>query len=59
MLTKQAIEEFQQLYRKHYGRDISFDAAADQAARLLRLYELTFRGDVPPPEPRRKNEARQ
>ena len=48
MLTKQAIEEFQGIYFKTYGKELSFDEATAQAHQLIRFckfalgYPLTF-----------------
>ena len=49
MLSKQAIEEFQDIYLKTYGRELSFDDGAEQAHQLIRFfkfalgYPLTFK----------------
>ena len=40
MLSKQAIEEFQGIYLKTYGKELSFDEAALQASQMIRLYKV-------------------
>ena len=42
MLSKQAIEEFQNIYLKTYGRDISYEEAAKLAAQVLRLHKAVL-----------------
>jgi len=42
MLTKQAIEEFQGIYFKTYGKELSFDDAAEQALRLIRFCKFAL-----------------
>lgn len=42
MLSKRAIEEFQEIYFKTFGKRLSFDDAADQALRLLRFYKFVL-----------------
>lgn len=42
MLTKQAIEEFQEIYFQTYGKEISFAEAAEQALRLLRFCKFAL-----------------
>jgi len=39
MLSKIAIEEFRTIYRKEYGREISYSEAMRQANNLIRLYK--------------------
>ena len=43
MLSKQAIEEFQGIYLKTYGRELSFDDAAEQAHQLIRFFKFALR----------------
>lgn len=52
MLSKEAIEEFQAIYLKTYGKEISFSEAEVQAAKLLRLYKIVFRAPASPQETR-------
>lgn len=42
-LTDEHIAEFQMLYRKHFGIDISKDEALEKGLRLIRLMELVSR----------------
>ena len=42
MLSKQAIEEFQEIYLKTYGRKLSFDEAAEQAHQFLRFFKFVI-----------------
>jgi len=44
MLSKQAIEEFCEIYSQTYGRDLSYEEAAEQASHLLRLYKAMVGG---------------
>lgn len=39
MLSKQAIEEFTDIYLKEFGLELSFKEASEQALNLLRLYK--------------------
>lgn len=43
MLSRQAIEEFQSLYRQKFGRELSLQDATEQATNLLRLYKSIFK----------------
>ena len=42
-LADENIAEFQMLYRKHFGKDISKDEALEKGLRLIRLMELVSR----------------
>lgn len=42
MLSKQAIVEFQHLYKKEFGLELSFEEAAEQANNLLQLYKIVL-----------------
>lgn len=42
-LADEHIVEFQMLYRKHFGKDISEDEALKKGLRLVRLFELVSR----------------
>ena len=42
VLSKQAIEEFQEIYFKKYGLKLTFEEAAEQAAQVLRLYKAVL-----------------
>jgi len=43
MLSKQAIEEFQTIYIKTYGQDISLKEAESKGLALLRLYKAVLK----------------
>jgi hypothetical protein len=45
-LTDEHIAEFQMLYRKHFGKDISKDEALEKGVRLVRLMEIISRAIV-------------
>lgn len=42
-LTDENITEFQMLYQKHFGKDISKEDAYEQGIKLLRLMSLMYR----------------
>ena len=42
MLTKQAVEEFQEIYSRRYGVSLSETEAADMADTLLNLYRAVY-----------------
>lgn len=42
-LKDEHILEFQVLYKKHFGKDISKEDAYEQGIKLLRLVSLTYR----------------
>lgn len=42
-LTDEHIAEFQMLYRKNFGKDISKEEALEKGLRLVRLMELVSR----------------
>lgn len=44
MLSKQAIEEFQEIYLKTYGKEIPFSEAEVQAEQFLRLFRFVAVG---------------
>ena len=44
MLSRQAIEEFQAIYLKTYGKEISYSEAEVQAEQFLRLFKLVAVG---------------
>ncbi|MEX0924425.1 MAG: hypothetical protein WDZ82_00575 [Candidatus Paceibacterota bacterium] len=45
-LTDEHIIEFQALYRKHFGKDISKAEALDKGSRLIRLIEITSKHEA-------------
>ena len=42
-LTKEAIEEFKELYFQEYGRKISDKEALEKGIRLLKLFQVIYR----------------
>ncbi len=42
-LSDKQIAEFQALYKKHFGKDISKDEALEKGLRLCRLLEIVSR----------------
>lgn len=42
MLTDAQTTEFQRLYQKHFGREISREEAYERGVKLVRLFELFF-----------------
>ena len=43
MLSKQAIREFQEIYLKTYGKELSLVDATAQATQLIRLYKAIYK----------------
>ena len=39
-LTEKDIKEFQELYRKRFGKEISYEEAYDSARKLIRYVEI-------------------
>jgi len=46
MLSKKAIEEFQEIYRIEYGEELSLDEATAKAESLLRLYKSVLKPSI-------------
>ena len=42
MLAKEQIENYQQLYKKHLGIDISYNQAYDELLKLVHLAALVY-----------------
>jgi hypothetical protein len=42
MLSKQAVEEFQQIYKKEFNEELSFDVATEHASRFLSLFKAVY-----------------
>ena len=42
MLSNQALDEFQEIYLKTYGRELSLDDAAEQAHQLIRFFKFAL-----------------
>jgi len=45
MLSKQAIEEYREIYKKEYSKDISYEDAKDQGERLVGLFQILLQMD--------------
>ena len=46
MITKEAIEEFQQIYFKEYGEALTFDEAAARAESFLRFFKAIVKPSI-------------
>ncbi|HEX3033940.1 MAG TPA: hypothetical protein VHT73_02260 [Thermodesulfobacteriota bacterium] len=44
-LSKEAIEEFKEIYRKKFGEVISDEEAYEKGLRLLRLFKLIYQSN--------------
>ena len=42
-LSKEALEEFKQIYKEEFGEDLTDAEAEEMATRVMRLYELLSR----------------
>ncbi len=45
ILDDEAIKEYRQLYKAHYGKEVSEDEAADQARRVLAVVKFALTDD--------------
>lgn len=43
LLPREAILEYQEIYKKEFGQEISYDDAREQGTKLLRLFGLIYR----------------
>ena len=43
MLSNEQVATFQNLYRQHFGREISREEAYEQGVKLIRLVELIYK----------------
>jgi hypothetical protein len=43
MLSEKRIAEFQALYKKHFGEDLSKEEAYEKGVRLIRMVQLVYR----------------
>lgn len=43
VLSKKAIEEYQEIYKKTFGEEISYERASEQGMKLLRLFKIIYR----------------
>ena len=48
-LTDEHILEFQMLYKKHFGKEISKEDALAKGIRLIRLVEVVLKNSQPEP----------
>jgi hypothetical protein len=42
-LSKEAIEEYKQIYKKNFGKDISDEEAREQGENLIELFRAIYR----------------
>ncbi|OGK11319.1 hypothetical protein A2768_01515 [Candidatus Roizmanbacteria bacterium RIFCSPHIGHO2_01_FULL_37_16] len=40
MLSKEAVIEYQQVYKKIYGKEISYEKALEQGTKLIELFKI-------------------
>ncbi len=43
MISEEGIKKFQELYKKHFGEEISTEKAHQSAAKLLRLIQIIYK----------------
>jgi len=58
MLSQQAVFEFQQIYKKNFGLEISFDEANEKARKFLELFKIVFKPLSIPEKNYEKNRAK-
>ena len=46
MLSKQAIEEYQKIFKEEFGQEITIAEAEEQGTRLLKFFEILIKIDV-------------
>lgn len=51
-LSKQAIKDYKEIYKKEFGEEISDEEAREQGARLLNLFKIIYR---PIPNNKKRN----
>ncbi len=42
MLSEKAVRDFQRIYKKEFGIELSYEDASEQGVKLLRLFSLIF-----------------
>jgi len=47
MLSEKQIKEFQDLYKRHFGKELSREQATEKAMNLLNLYKAIFKKESP------------
>jgi len=45
MLSKEAVLEYQQIYKKVHGKEITYKQALEEGIKLIRLFEILLRVD--------------
>lgn len=45
MLSKQAVEEYQKIFKKEYGQNLTYAEAEEQGNRLLKFFEILIKID--------------
>ncbi|OGI97309.1 hypothetical protein A3A11_01420 [Candidatus Nomurabacteria bacterium RIFCSPLOWO2_01_FULL_43_15] len=45
MLSEKAIEEFQEIYKKKFGKEISYQDASENGQRLVNLFKILWESD--------------
>ena len=50
MLPKEAILEYQAIYKKVFGKEISYEQALEKGTNLIRLFQLIYR-PIPKSQP--------
>lgn len=45
MLTRKQVEKFQAIYKKYYGKNISYEKAYESGSQLIHLLDLLFEFD--------------
>lgn len=43
MISQKAVEEYQEIYKKVYGEEISYEQASEQGMKVLRLFKLIYK----------------
>lgn len=42
-LTEKQIKDFQRIYRKEFGKNISYEVAQDEAIKFLRMMKIIYK----------------
>ena len=43
MITTHATQEFQEIYKRVFGKEVAYEEAVEQGEKLLRLFKLVYR----------------
>lgn len=46
MLSDEQITKFQELYKNHFGKDISRNEAYEQGVKLIRLIQFVYKSEI-------------